>query len=594
LREAIAIALENGTVGTENPASPGFSTDILGGFQGLAAGSADSIRVLALDPAIVATNIEVSLSKFDTLWNTSLTWNRTETPLGISPTTFTQMEGPLRNVAADNVTVGTTLEKPLPTGGTAGITFNLASQWNTPASPINPAIQPSIQFIFEQPLLQGFGVDINQLLPAHPGSKLMPFATGNTGEGILITRIRLDQQRAEFERNVNYLLLNVEAAYWNLYGAYYQLYSREEAMRYAYEVWRLTKDGFEVRRLAVQNLEQDRLLYEQLRSQRLTALGQILESERQLRNLLGMKIEDGFRLVPTDSPTMIPYAPDWKASLDESLARRPELAIARQDLKFRQLDLIRLRNSLLPDLRLVASDTVHSVGSQLDEGSVPANAFHQLFSDPFNNYSLGFLLNVPLGYRAANAQVRAAQLSLQRSYLSLRSEENKAELFLGQAYRQVREFEHQIRINQAALRSATLQLNAYKDLFKGGRGNSYGADLVLAIQNWSNSASSLYSSIVQYNNALATLEFARGSIREHDNVYIGDGALPACAEVRAVEHERERTAALVLRERKQTTYQLPGVDGTEGAAPCHLDSDSAKPLATLLENRPPVPEMEKP
>ena len=100
----------------------------------------------------------------------------------------------------------------------------------------------------------------------------MPFATGNTGEGILITRLRLDQQRAEFERNLNYLLLNVEAAYWNLYGAYFQLYSREEAMRFAYLAWRLAKDGFDERRLAIQNLEQDRLLYEQLRAQRLTAL----------------------------------------------------------------------------------------------------------------------------------------------------------------------------------------------------------------------------------------------------------------------------------------------------------------------------------
>jgi outer membrane protein TolC len=87
-------------------------------------------------------------------------------------------------------------------------------------------------------------VEINQLLPTHPGSRLMPFAAGNTGEGILITRLRLDQERAEFERNLNFLLLNVEAAYWNLYGAYYQLYSREEAMRYAYEVWRLTKSRF--------------------------------------------------------------------------------------------------------------------------------------------------------------------------------------------------------------------------------------------------------------------------------------------------------------------------------------------------------------
>jgi outer membrane protein TolC len=586
LREAVAIALENGTVGVQNPATPGLASDAIPGFQGAAPLTPDGIRVLAYDPAIVATNIELSLSKFDTLWNTSLTWNRSETPLGISPTTFTQTGGFLPNVSADNLTFNSTLEKPLPTGGAAGITFGLSSQWNTPASPINPAIQPSVQFLFEQPLLQGFGVEINQLLPAHPGSRLMPFATGNTGEGILITRLRLDQQRAEFERNLDFLLLNVEGAYWNLYGAYYQLYAREEAMRYAYEVWRLTKEGFDKGELRLQNLEQDRLLYEQLRSQRLTALGQILDAERQLRGLLGLKIEDGYRLVPADAPALTPYTPDWPSSLTGALANRPELTLARQDLKFRQLDLIRLKNSLLPDLRFVASDTLHSVGSQLDEGRNPANAFHELVSDPFNNLTLGFLLNVPLGYRGAHAEVRAAQLNLQRSYVALRTEEDKVERLLGLAYRQVFEFEHQIEINQAALRSATVQLDAYKVLFQGGRGTSYGADLVLAIQNWSTSAANLYSSIVQYNNALATLDFARGAVQERDSVFIADGPLPLCAQVRAVEHERQRTAALVLHERETPVYPASCPAGAEALPP-------AQPLP-VLESRPPVPEMGKP
>src|SRR5205823_6711999 len=181
---------------------------------------------------------------------------------------------------------------------------------------------------------QGFGDAINQLRETHPGSVLTPFSTSNPVEGILITRIRLDQQRAEFERNLNYLLLNVEAAYWNLYGAYYQLYSREEGMRYSYEYWRLTKETFEAGRVPIQTLEQIRLQYEQFRSQRLTALGQVLESERQLRSLLGLKTDDGCRLIPADAPTLTPVKPDWRTALNEALARRPALLLARQDLKF--------------------------------------------------------------------------------------------------------------------------------------------------------------------------------------------------------------------------------------------------------------------
>src|SRR5207249_3826149 len=119
------------------------------------------------------------------------------------------------------------------------------------------------------------------------------------------------------------------------------------------------------------------------------------------------------------------------------------------------------------------------------------------------------------------------------------TEEDKAERLLGFAYRQVFEFREQIRVNQAAFRAADSQLDAYTKLFRGGRGTKYGADLVLAIQNWSSTAASLYNSIVQYNNASATLDFARGSILQRDNVFISDGPLPACAQVRAVEHERQ-------------------------------------------------------
>ena len=48
---------------------------------------------------------------------------------------------------------------------------------------------------------------------------------------------------------------------------------------------------------------------------------------------------------------------------------------------------------------------------------------------------------------------------------------------------------------------------------------------------------------------------------QHDNVIIAEGSLPHCAQVRAVEHERRRSKALVLRERaepvKQTAADSP-------------------------------------
>src|SRR5713226_7416568 len=46
LRETIAIALENGTVGLQSAATPGSASDTLGGFSGTGVQSADAIRVL--------------------------------------------------------------------------------------------------------------------------------------------------------------------------------------------------------------------------------------------------------------------------------------------------------------------------------------------------------------------------------------------------------------------------------------------------------------------------------------------------------------------------------------------------------------------
>jgi len=591
LREAIAIALENGTVGAQSPTTPGLAIDTLTSFAGITATSADAIRVFAIDPALTANNIELSLAKFDTIWTMSAMWSQVQTPLGVTPTTFLQTPGTLLpNVQAQSFNYSTGLEKPLPTGGVAGITFTVNSTYNSPPSVINPAIQPSLQFQFEQPLLQGFGIEINQLRDNHPGSILNPFSLTNTGEGILISRVRSNEQRAQFEATLNYLLLNVEAAYWNLYGAYHVLYSSEEAMRYAYESWRLTKLLFDGGRAAEQDMEQTRVQYESFRAQRLTALGQVLEDERQLRGLLGLKMEDGFRTVPTETPVLTPFNPDWRTALDDALARRPELTIARQDLKFRQFDLIRQRNVLLPDLRLVATDTLHSVGSRIDGGPVPQNAFHELVSDPFDNYTVGLVLNVPLGYRAANEAVRNAQLNLKRSYISLRTEEDKAERYLGFAYRQIFQFQRQIQINQAELRAATNQLARKFDLIRQGRAPAFGADLILAEQSWSTAATNLYTAVVQYNNALATFDFARGAIQQRDSVVIGEGPLPQCAVARAVEHEKERTRAIVLAERASHPSALQAGLSSDASHGPLLPLDPGIPLPVLMQNRPPLPD----
>src|SRR5262249_23699727 len=123
LAEAISIALEKGTRGS--PALNGQGDDTLVRFAGAGGLSDDAIRVLALDPALAQASIERSLSKFDAIFQSSMSWNVVDRPIGTALDAFQAgRTGALNAIQSDNASFSALLAKPLPTGGTAGITFN--------------------------------------------------------------------------------------------------------------------------------------------------------------------------------------------------------------------------------------------------------------------------------------------------------------------------------------------------------------------------------------------------------------------------------------------------------------------------------------
>ena len=577
LAEAVAIGLENGNVGSQAVAQPGLLSDNLVTFQGRDVAGSDNIRVLRLDPAIAGSDIESSLSKFDALYTSSMTWNSTDQPL----------QGLNQFNNGESAILSNTILKPLPTGGVAGITFS--TQYQSLTNPpqgfnlLNPAYTPQLQFAFEQPLLQGFGVEINELRSQHPNSILTPFASTVRSEGILITRVKYDQTRVDFERNVSVMLLNIETAYWNLYDRYWALYSREQGLRQAYEAWKINKLRYEAGKVATQDLAQSTGQYESFRSQRIAALDDVLEAERQLRGLLNLPPEDGKRLIPMDPPTLTPYQPDWTTAVNEAMSLRPELILARNDLKLRQLDLINQKNLLLPDLRFTSTYALSGIGTKLDGGD--GNAFRSLAANDFQTWGLGLRLSMPIGYRDAHAQERVARLNLSRAYLVVQEQEFRCQRALEFQYRKIVSNYKQIETQRSLRQARAVELEARTKEYLAGRGT---LDFLLQAQSeWADALRAEYDFIVQYNNSLAAFEFTKGTMLRYDNVSIGEGALPASAQVRAVEHEKERSHALTLRQHEAPVERLPNsgvpkLAGSEGT-----------PVTAVLDNQP-VPELTDP
>ncbi|MCX7699273.1 MAG: TolC family protein [Gemmataceae bacterium] len=589
LQEAIAIALEQGTTGFLTLAG-GLGQANENVQSGRGGTFSDSIRVLAFDPAIAGADIEAALAKFDTRLLASQTWNkRDDAPLNV----LTNFQN------GDGASFSTSLVKGLATGGVAGITYSvdylLAAVNN--GFFINPSYRSRLLFQFEQPLLQNYGVEINQLLPNHPGSVQVPRfrpAGGGRTEGILVTRVRFEQAKSEFERNVNHMLLNVEAAYWNLWSAYGTLRARDEALVSAYNVWRNLEA-----RMGLTNppdLHRARAQFEAFRVARFQALGQVIENERQLRILLGMN-DDGTRLVPVDSPTLTPFEPDWQAAVQEALNNRPELVQARQDLKVRQFDILVQRNLLKPDLRFVANYDLNGVGDSLagptfDATGVFNNSMGVLALNKFNNWQFGFQLDVPIGFRDAHSALRVARLNLLRSFAALRDNERKVLWQLRNQYSRLVENHRTIQAQYAQVQAAERQRENLEALFREGAAANLPVlleQILSADRTLNDARAALYRAIADYNTTLAAYQFAKGTIMQYDNVLISEGPLPECAQVRATEHFRERTAALVAREREQNPTLPSGVINIErepipGLEPLRMD---APPSVLQMWSQPP-------
>jgi outer membrane protein TolC len=296
-------------------------------------------------------------------------------------------------------------------------------------------------------------------------------------------------------------LLNVETAYWNLYGSYWNLYSREQGLRFSHEAYDRAKIDHDAGRVKAADYYQARGQYELFRTQRLQAVQTVAENEQQLRKLMGLPARDGQRLVPSDAAILVLVKPDWGQSLRMALAGRPELRLARADVLVGQVKVALARALARDDWPL-----------------------------------LNRVLRV--GPREARAAERQAALSLDRSAEVLRDMEAKAERFLALEYRRLPAYHEQITAQRAQREAFGEQLRARQQEYLAGRGT---LDVLLEAQRfWADALANEYQATVSYNNTRAAFEYARGNLLRHDRVAIAT-AVPKGPAVRAVERERRRT-----------------------------------------------------
>jgi hypothetical protein len=328
---------------------------------------------------------------------------------------------------------------------------------------------------------------------------------------LILTSAAKHPRPAELERTINQLLLNIENAYWNLYGSYWQLNSREQGLCFAEETLKIARAQYRAGRIGQSAVAQAEGQYNLFRSQRQQAIDDVCDDQRQLFAMIGLPIEDGTWLVPCESPTLVEKKPDWDAALHRTVEHRPELRLAERDV-------------LLAQWRVAAAKAACEVAG------------------------------TPAAATQCKAKLEQAALREARARQVLSDQALKAERFLGLYYRRMSSAYSQIKAAQAQREAFATQLEIRYQLFRvganePGTGNPVTLNLLLEAQRfWAEALSTEYQAIVTYNNSLAGWEYAQGGIMRYAHVRIAKEAPGDGEFVPAVERVYKRTRQHVRRE----------------------------------------------
>lgn len=296
------------------------------------------------------------------------------------------------------------------------------------------------------------------------------------------------QRRAEFKRQMHNLRLNVEVAYWHLYEAYGALHANEEVLRGLHKVWMDNFHKDQAGKVDSSILAQVRGQYEEFRGERTNSLVTVLEAERNLRGIMGMPVEDGKRLVPVTAPSLAHVELKWEDALKDALQKRPEMALARENLRLKELAYAREKNS--PD-------------------STPASLIDH-------------------------------RLQLAQASDVLKDQEERVKRTLTHQYQSVSKW-FQLIENRRAERGAYAKALTKKfDGVQMGK-KSVDLDLLDVLRRLALAATKECQAIAEYNNSLARLEFARGTIMRDD-----DPIFTKNADIRTIGYEEQANKTPLL------------------------------------------------
>jgi outer membrane protein TolC len=526
LEEAIQMALKNSTI-IRTLSGVGFSQMGVSGAPGMLLQAPASIRTV-YDPALIESDPragqEAALAAFDAQLTAATRWTQTDEPIYFGNGTV----GAQNNTG--QVSLGITKYSP------TGTQFSLShvDQYERYGMRTGtPSWSSYLEGGFRHQLGRGGGIEYNRIA----GRSDTPGMYG----GVAIARISTDMSLNDFEMATRNLVADVEKTYWYLYYAYHRLESVRSGRDAAHRTWQQTKNRYdhEARGGSAQNKAQAEINYFTFRQQTELAQDNLLKAEGAMRYIIGLTPADGRLIRPIDDPITAPIRLDWQNIMCEALYRSPELRKQKWEVKRRELELIASKNFLKPRLDLEGGYRIAGAGKDL-LSSNKNNAYSSLATGDYAGWSVGFSASAPLGWRQELAGVRNAELQLTKARKLLQEQELELSHQLSDSFRAIDSAYQQMQTTLACYRAADDEVQAVRIAYEQQAAT---LDLLLQAQRRQSEAQTGYhSSVVDYNLAIMTLHYRKGSLLEYNNVCLTEGPWPGKAYFDAKRRAKERDA----------------------------------------------------
>ncbi|MEX0978607.1 MAG: TolC family protein, partial [Pirellulales bacterium] len=427
-------------------------------------------------------------------------------------------------------------------------TRQVAKDWNV-----------NYEFAFNQPLLAGAGVEYNRIAgPFSPFVNVPGSQASATFDGVILARINVDISLADFEGGVRNLVNDTEQAYWEVSFAWRNLETANTALNSARQTWQKIHVLFEVGTRGGEAKEeaQAREQFYQFKSQAQTLLNELFRAEDRLRYVMGLSATDGRLIRPIDRPTIAKVDFDWCEITEEALARNLDLRRQKWRIKQREMELIAAKNQLLPRVDLNGTYRWLGLGDNLfgtrdtefdptDPFSLTgSNALQTLASGQFQEWQLGVQGTMTIGFRKELATVRHFQLQLARERARLQDEELEISHQLTDAVRQLVLNYELTQTNFNRTLAADRQVDALQAAFEAA---TVTLDQLLEAQRRRAEAqTSFFRTLLDYQRAIITVHYRKGSLLEYNNVYLQEGSWPDKAHFDAHRLARQRDAGVYL------------------------------------------------